>query len=208
MANQHNDDRKSPGRTKGGGPPGGSAFARLRGTRRISAESAPDEPESATTLASIADDERPAFRSTALPARPPDSARTFPGGRVRLPRLDSTPAAEPEMQFVGTAFVRAPQDGSVPETSTSYDEYFTFASLFEPSLEAEEESDALAAFDVLGVTPEMPWRDIVSAHRSLVKQHHPDHLADADDETRNLAEERLREINHAYSELNRRRAVS
>lgn len=108
------------------------------------------------------------------------------------------------MQFVGTAFVRAPQDDSVPETSTSYDEYFTFESLFE----AGEESDALAAFDVLGVTPEMPWREIVSVHRALVKQHHPDQLGDADDETRDLAEERLREINHAYSELNRRRTVS
>ncbi len=115
---------------------------------------------------------------------------------------------EPEMQFVGTAFIRSPQEDPPVDKAVGFDEYFTFESLFDEVAGEDEDADALAAFDVLGVTPEMPWREIVSAHRALVKQHHPDHLADADDETRDLAEERLREINHAYSELNRRRAVS
>jgi len=154
----------------------------------------------------------PAFRGSptlrdAAAIAGPTRERTFPGGRVRLPRLDSMPV-EPEMQFVGTAFIRSPNEDPAVDKAVGFDEYFTFESLFDEVEGDDEDANALAAFDVLGVTPETPWKQIVAAHRTLVKEHHPDHLSDADDDTRLAAEERLREINQAYSELNRRRAVS
>ena len=127
--------------------------------------------------------------------------RMFPGGHVRLPPLG---AADDNLHFVGTAFVRRNEERTTADRS-AFDEYFTFESLFEEPTEASTEDGPLNPYGVLGVEPGSPWRDVVSAHRKLVKLHHPDRLVDADRATIDAAEERLRQINWAYGELGRSR---
>ena len=56
-------------------------------------------------------------------------------------------------------------------------------------------------YDVLGITPTTPWNEVVAEKRRLVKQHHPDHLGDASPEDRSAAEDRLRLINWAYTQV-------
>ena len=120
---------------------------------------------------------------------------------MRLPRLDG---ADEHVQFVGTAFVRRDDETSTTDRS-AFDEYFTFESLFEAPTEETEEDGPLNPYRVLGVEPGSPWREVVAAHRKLVKLHHPDRLVDADRATVAAAEERLRQINWAYGELARYR---
>ena len=58
---------------------------------------------------------------------------------------------------------------------------------------------------VLGIPSSATWDDITVAHRRLAKLHHPDHLLNATDDDRYRSEQRMRDINIAYSELRRRR---
>ena len=49
------------------------------------------------------------------------------------------------------------------------------------------------------------WEEIVEAHRSMARTHHPDRLFGQSDEERAEGEERIRVINSAYQELRVRR---
>ena len=51
-------------------------------------------------------------------------------------------------------------------------------------------------YEVLGVKPGASQEEIKSAYRKLVKQYHPDQYGD--NPLKNLAEEKLAEINKAY----------
>ncbi len=61
--------------------------------------------------------------------------------------------------------------------------------------------DASVAWMVLGLTADATWSEITRRHRTLVKRHHPDLHAGADELTRRRAEERMAEINAAFDEL-------
>jgi hypothetical protein len=133
------------------------------------------------------------------------AARPFPGGHVRLPKLGVV--GDSRVHFVGTAFVRRPHDGDADQGRTAFDEYFTFESLFDAPPEGPETGTPDEPYEILGLDPGSPWRQVVATHRRLVKLHHPDALVDADDAAIAAAEERFRQINWAYSELCRTRSV-
>ena len=58
--------------------------------------------------------------------------------------------------------------------------------------------------EVLGVGPRASAEEIVSAYRDLVRQYHPDKFTDMPKDFRDVAEQKMKEINAAYEELKRR----
>lgn len=59
-------------------------------------------------------------------------------------------------------------------------------------------------YEVLGVEQRASQEEISSAYRKLVQQYHPDRVADLGPELREVAEQRMKEINAAYQELKNR----
>lgn len=60
-------------------------------------------------------------------------------------------------------------------------------------------------YAVLGLSREASEREIKTAYRRLISQHHPDKLGDVPEELRRRAEERAREINIAYEKIREER---
>ena len=60
-----------------------------------------------------------------------------------------------------------------------------------------------AACEVLGVEPGAPAAEIKAAYQALVRQYHPDRVADLGAELRDLAERKTKQINAAYTLLKR-----
>jgi tetratricopeptide (TPR) repeat protein len=58
-------------------------------------------------------------------------------------------------------------------------------------------------YEVLGVREDAPWREIASAYRQKAQQYHPDKMVGLAQEFQALAEERMKEVNAAYSALKR-----
>ena len=58
--------------------------------------------------------------------------------------------------------------------------------------------------ELLGVESGASQEEISSAYRKLVQQYHPDRVADLGPELREVAEQRMKEINAAYQELKQR----
>jgi hypothetical protein len=169
-----------------------------------------DAPAAAATPAAEYDWEptRPTPAAEPAPESSLTKAASFPGGRVKLPLLGESPD-NPDLTFVGTAFVRRPgDDGTDQNSGGAFEEYFTYESLFDQPIAEPLRTDSSLEGDdpyhVLGVDPEAPWREIVSAHRALVKTHHPDRLIGASPQQLAHSEEALRLVNRAYSELRRR----
>ena len=144
------------------------------------------------------------------PSTPDDTAstassRAFPGGRVRLPRLDAQQRnQQTEINVVSTAFFRGPTTviEEEPPVRSGFSEYFSYESLFDggDAATVEEELDA-TAYRVLNVSPTDDWPTIVASHRSLVKQFHPDRFANHPPAVIAEAEAEIKRINIAYSEL-------
>jgi DnaJ-domain-containing protein 1 len=59
-------------------------------------------------------------------------------------------------------------------------------------------------YEVLGVESGASQEEISGAYRRLVQQYHPDRVADLGPELREVAEQRMKEINAAYQELKQR----
>ncbi len=59
-------------------------------------------------------------------------------------------------------------------------------------------------YEVLGVQSGASDEEISSAYRKLVQQYHPDRVADLGPELREVAEQRMKEINAAYQALKKR----
>lgn len=64
------------------------------------------------------------------------------------------------------------------------------------------------AYATLGVAPDASEDSIDKAYRKLMAKYHPDRVAGAADEIRELAEERARAINAAYDRIRRLRRYS
>ena len=101
-----------------------------------------------------------------------------------------------------------------PPKRDTFSEYFSTESLFTTETRAEAPSandDDLGPFSaddpyvILGIPASASWEDITIAHRRLAKLHHPDRLLNATSDDRTRSEQRMRDINIAYSELRRRR---
>ncbi|MFN8050889.1 MAG: J domain-containing protein [Acidimicrobiales bacterium] len=135
------------------------------------------------------------------PAFRPAPSRSFPGGNVRLPKLKAEDRAEqPRIDVVGTAFIGGGTATLVDEPEPSgFTGYFTYESLFEEPEPVNGEGDD--PYDVLKVSRDDDWQTIVSAHRSLVKEFHPDRFVDHPADVVAAAEDEIKRINLAYSEL-------
>lgn len=59
------------------------------------------------------------------------------------------------------------------------------------------------AHEVLGVRPDASADEIRAAYQRLMRENHPDRVADMSQEIRDLAEKRSKEINQAYDRLKR-----
>ncbi len=99
---------------------------------------------------------------------------------------------------------RAPEE---PKQS-AFEQYYTSESLFDWSgddADGEHVLDHSDPYVVLGLPTSATWEEISSAHRRLAKLHHPDHQQDATPEERARCEERIRQLNIAYTELRHRK---
>lgn len=63
-------------------------------------------------------------------------------------------------------------------------------------------------YAVLGLSREASDREVKTAYRRLIGQHHPDKLGDVPDELKRRAEERAREINIAYEKIRAERGFT
>lgn len=70
-----------------------------------------------------------------------------------------------------------------------------------PAQPQPEPAAVIDPYEVLRVSPNADWDEIVAAHRKLVRWWHPDGLGDATDDERAYSEARFREVNAAYTEL-------
>ena len=58
-------------------------------------------------------------------------------------------------------------------------------------------------YQVLGITPSATDEEVKDAYRALVKKYHPDKFADSD--LAELANEKMKEVNAAYDEIQKMR---
>lgn len=63
--------------------------------------------------------------------------------------------------------------------------------------------EAKSPYEVLGVKPTVSKSELAARYRELVQQYHPDKVAHLAPEFREVAEQRMKEINAAYSLLKR-----
>ncbi|MEI7887552.1 MAG: J domain-containing protein [Actinomycetes bacterium] len=79
----------------------------------------------------------------------------------------------------------------------------TFQAL--PGLFAEPDPTA-GPYAVLGLTRVATWKEISTAHRRLLSELHPDRHVEADQDLRDLAERRVRDVNEAFATIRRQRS--
>lgn len=148
-------------------------------------------------------------RQVIVERRAPRAPRNFPGGAARLPRINRPSADVPEfnhpLQDDDPRHADPLQAGS---TDQGFDAYYSTESLFGGSpdpgaFSAEEEGP----YGVLGLTRDASWEAVSKAHRRLVAQLHPDRYVREDDQIREAAERRVRDVNEAFSTIRRERAA-
>lgn len=62
-------------------------------------------------------------------------------------------------------------------------------------------------YTLLGVAPAASDEDLEQAYRRLMSEYHPDRVANAAKEIRDIADRRTREINQAYDTIRRQRGI-
>ncbi|MFP4512932.1 MAG: J domain-containing protein [Acidimicrobiales bacterium] len=93
-----------------------------------------------------------------------------------------------------------PARSSPPPSSWAPEDVFVWAAPPEPEPVDEH---GHTPWDVLGLTSEASWPEVVRRHRQLAKQHHPDHHGSSDLAARARAESTMSQINAAFSDLRR-----
>ena len=68
---------------------------------------------------------------------------------------------------------------------------------------SNDSQQAPSPYEVLEIRPGSSKEEIRAAYRRLVQQYHPDRVATLAPEFRELAEQRMKEINAAYEQLKR-----
>ena len=61
-------------------------------------------------------------------------------------------------------------------------------------------------YSILGISPDATDEEIKNAYRALARKYHPDNFAD-DNPLKELAKEKMQQINAAYDEIQRSRAA-
>lgn len=149
--------------------------------------------------------------------RAPRPHRAFPGGQARLPRLQR-PAGAPDEVLEDEADdddeedkpLRRNADERFPAKDRGFEAYYSSESLFErpnPDAAGAEDLSTEGPYGVLGLRRSASWEDISRAHRKLVSKLHPDRYVGAEDDVREAAERRVRDVNEAYATIRRERSV-
>lgn len=206
-----------------GGFPGGRArLPRLSQPKRTGvtpdrADDAATAPEVMTTDDSAPDrsgSEAPTFGGTVVAETPDpsDQRRARPDDPIR--RNGRSPKSH--IPGSGAAAKEAPSEADTHSGSEgTFADYFTTESLFSAT-PLHDDDDPLAgrdvadpsddAYAVLGLSRSASWKEVSRAHRRLVAQLHPDRHVTADDDVREAAERRVRDVNEAYALIRERRA--
>lgn len=124
-----------------------------------------------------------------------------PKGRRKRPEPEA-PKDDPwsiDKLFDFTPDYDAPPETPPEHTTFDHDELFADPERARGLFRADD------PYAVLGVPSSATWEEITEAHRRLARLHHPDRLANATEEARQRSEDRMRDVNIAYSELRRRR---
>ncbi len=137
--------------------------------------------------------------------RAPRESRAFPGGQVRLPRLNR-PAGAPPEDFSKEEPLRRNADERSPSKDRGFEAYYSNESLFEAPPSGPADTDE-GPYGVLGLRRTASWEQVAKAHRKLVAQLHPDRYVGEDELIRQAAERRVRDVNEAYATIRRQRAV-
>src|SRR5215213_7566792 len=112
---------------------------------------------------------------------------------MRFKRLFKRPQpADPFAVFSATYGIRTPQDTPPPKA--------------EPEEPQPVELGPTRAHQVLGVPLGASRQEVSQAYKRLALMHHPGRVAGMGFEARQYSEEKMKEINAAYSELRRRGA--
>jgi hypothetical protein len=123
-----------------------------------------------------------------------------------LPRLGEQRPTQPRIDMVGTAFIGGGTTTVVDEPPSGFTGYYTYESLFEgPEFDADNEFEGEDPYLVLKVERDAEWPTIVSAHRALVKEFHPDRFVDHPADVVAQAEVEIKRINLAYGQLRKLR---
>ena len=67
---------------------------------------------------------------------------------------------------------------------------------------------AQSLYDILGIDKNANQAEIKAAHRKLSKKYHPDLQGNKSEDEKKVAEEKFKEIQHAYDVLSERRQES
>lgn len=163
----------------------------------------------------MGDSEQSRDDTTFVERRAPRPKRAFPGGQARLPRLQRPAGAPAEVldedpDEEDTPLRRNPDERS-PSKDRGFEAYYSSESLFDTSGGGEqvgtEGNPACGPYEVLGLRRSASWEEISKAHRTLVSQLHPDRYVGSEDDVREAAEQRVRDVNEAYATIRRERAV-
>lgn len=73
------------------------------------------------------------------------------------------------------------------------------------SIKAMFVKDALAAYQILEIDPQVSNEDVKKAYRRMANKYHPDKVAHLGDELRVLAEDKFKALNDAYQEIKKER---
>jgi DnaJ-domain-containing protein 1 len=112
---------------------------------------------------------------------------------MRFKRLFNKPKpADPFAVFAETYHIRIPQDAPPPKA--------------EPEEPQPIELGPTHSHQLLGVPLGASRQEVNQVYRKLALIHHPDRVAGMGAEARQYSEERMKELNAAYSELRRRGA--
>jgi DnaJ-domain-containing protein 1 len=128
-----------------------------------------------------------------------------------LPRISQPTSADgvdgPDVMFVDSAFLHESNASGLPKRSSGFKAYYSTESLFDavPSLLTEPDREE-GPYAVLGLTRSASWEAVSKSHRALVSELHPDRFVDDDEQVREAAERRVRDVNEAFAEIRRDRA--
>jgi DnaJ-domain-containing protein 1 len=122
---------------------------------------------------------------------------------MRFKRLfNRAEPADPFAVFAETYHIRTPQDAPPPKAEPDEPQ----PDEPEPEEPQHDELGPTRAHQVMGVPLGASRQEVSQAYKKLAFRHHPDRVAGMGPKAMEYSEERMKEINAAYSELRRRGA--
>ena len=135
--------------------------------------------------------------ATASTRRAQDRQAAEPSAAAKAAALAFAPASEPSLDGP----TPDAQPGVEPNPDWDTDSLFRWVDTTVDSESPRTGTDPTNPWDVLGLSPDVPWLEVVRRHRLLAKHLHPDLHGAADHEIRREIEVRMAQINAAFEDL-------